>query len=294
MFTNWPIKKISLKNKNYPSILKKIKNPPKILYYRGRLSQKILQKTLAIVGSRKITGYGQKVIDRFIPPLIAEEVTIISGFMYGVDSEAHINCLKYGGKTIAVFGCGLNHIYPPENKKLYLKILASGGLVLSEYQSETKPQLWTFPQRNRIISGLTTLGVLIIEAGEKSGSLITARLAKEQNKPLWAIPGPITSSVSLGTNNLIKNNQAKMALEANNILNKKSSRKNKSLETKPNLNPFEKQVYQLLEREPLTIDEIARKTKQNVIKTGEMLTFIVLRGLISEKDGKFSLSEKIN
>ena len=277
MFTNWPIKKISLKNKNYPSILKKIKNPPKVLYYRGRLSQKILQKTLAIVGSRKITGYGQKVIDRFIPPLIAEEVTIISGFMYGVDSEAHINCLKYGGKTIAVFGCGLNHIYPPENKKLYLKILASGGLVLSEYQSETKPQLWTFPQRNRIISGLTTLGVLIIEAGEKSGSLITARLAKEQNKPLWAVPGPITSSVSLGTNNLIKNNQAKMALEANNILNKKGSRKSKSLEAKPNLNPFEKQVYQLLEREPLTIDEIARKTKQNVIKTGEMLTFIVLR-----------------
>jgi len=294
MFTNWPIKKISLKNKNYPTVLKKIKNPPKILYYRGRFSQKILQKTLAIVGSRKITGYGQKVIDQFIPSLVAEEVTIISGFMYGVDSEAHINCLKYGGKTIAVFGCGLNYIYPPENKKLYLKILESGGLVLSEYRLETKPQLWTFPQRNRIISGLTTLGVLIIEAGEKSGSLITARLAKEQNKPLWAVPGPITSSVSLGTNNLIKNNQAKMALEANNILNKKSFRKSKSLETKPNLNPLEKQIYQLLEREPLTIDEIARKTKQNVIKTGEILTFIVLRGLISEKDGKFSLSGKIN
>jgi len=294
MFTNWPIKKISLKNKNYPTVLKKIKNPPKILYYRGRFSQKILQKTLAIVGSRKITGYGQKVIDQFIPSLVAEEVTIISGFMYGVDSEAHINCLKYGGKTIAVFGCGLNYIYPPENKKLYLKILESGGLVLSEYRLETKPQLWTFPQRNRIISGLTTLGVLIIEAGEKSGSLITARLAKEQNKPLWAVPGPITSSVSLGTNNLIKNNQAKMALEANNILNKKSFRKSKGLETKPNLNPLEKQIYQLLEREPLTIDEIARKTKQNVIKTGEILTFIVLRGLISEKDGKFSLSGKIN
>ena len=290
MFTNWPIKKVSLKNKNYPAVLAKIKNPPKVLYYRGKFSQEIFQKTLAIVGSRKITGYGQKVIDQFIPFLIAEEVTIISGFMYGVDSEAHTNCLKYGGKTIAVFGCGLDHIYPPENKKLYLEILKSGGLVLSEYPAETKPKLWTFPQRNRIISGLSTLGVLIIEAGEKSGSLITARLAKKQNRPLWAVPGPITSSTSIGTNNLIKNNQAKMALSANNILNKKSSRENKSLAAKPNLNPVEKQIYILLEREPLTIDEIARKINQNIIKTGEILTFIVLKGLISEKNSKFSLN----
>ncbi|HUS60336.1 MAG TPA: DNA-processing protein DprA [Nevskiaceae bacterium] len=223
---NWPdypIQKLDFKHKNYPEILKEIKNPPKTLFFRGNLGQKIFKKSLSVVGTRRMTSYGKMAVDKLISGLVPQKVTIISGFMYGIDSEAHQRCLEYGGITVAVLGSGLNVVYPPENHKLYQQILKSEGAVISEYPPETKPQLWTFPQRNRIVAGLASLGVLIIEAGERSGSLITARLAREQGKKVFAVPGPITSSVSAGTNLLIKNHLAKMILEPEDILGKKIS-----------------------------------------------------------------------
>src|SRR3989344_1792126 len=146
-------------------------------FYRGNWNEKIFKKSIAIVGSRRMTRYGREVIDKFVSAFVAEGVTTISGFMYGVDTEVHQKTVDYGGKTIAVFGCGLDVIYPAENEKLYKEIIKTGGSVVSEYEDNAKPHLWKFPQRNKIVVNLASLGVLVIEAGENSGSLVTAKIA---------------------------------------------------------------------------------------------------------------------
>lgn len=284
---DYKIKKIISEDKNYPKILREIKNYPKKLFYRGNFDQKLFQRSLAVVGTRRITRYGKMVIEKFIPFLVKEKITIISGFMYGVDTEAHQKCLEYGGKTVAVLGGGLNVIYPPENEKLYEKILENGGLIISEYEPDFKPQLWTFPQRNRIVAGLSSLGVLVIEAGEKSGALITVNFARQQGKKIFAVPGPITSSVSAGTNFLIKSHQAKMITSPEEILGKKIE--TPSLFSLQELSPLEKKIYQALEIEPLTADEIAKAVGQNIVEVGKTLSLLSLKGLISEFAGKYYL-----
>lgn len=284
----YPINKITLEDKNYPTILKEIKSPPEVLFFRGKLDQKLFDKSLAIVGSRRITHYGKTVVDKFVSGLVANKVTIVSGFMYGVDTEAHQKCLEYGGITVAVLGNGLNIIYPPENEKLYQQILEKGGAIISEYEPAVQPQLWTFPQRNRIVAGLASLGILIIEAGEKSGSLITARLARQQGKKVFAVPGPITSSVSAATNLLIKNHQAKMVLNTEDILGKKIG--TLSLFSSQKLSLIEKKISIALETEPLTADEIAIIIGKNAIETGKTLSFMSLKGLISDSAGKYYLN----
>jgi len=150
-FSDFPIKQINITDPQYPAILKKIKNPPKILYYRGNLNSKIFKKSLAVVGSRRITSYGSRVLDQLIPGLIGEQITIISGFMYGVDSEAHRKTLEAGGLTAAVLGGGLNVLYPPENEKLYLEILEKGGLVISEYQPKPNPSFGPSPKETGLL-----------------------------------------------------------------------------------------------------------------------------------------------
>lgn len=286
-WSDYSIQTVNIKDNNYPGLLKKLSNPPRRLFFRGSLEEKIFRKSLAIVGSRRMTQYGKMVVGKFVPALVAQKVTIVSGFMYGVDTQAHKECLECGGKTVAVLGCGLNVVYPPENEKLYLRILETGGLVISEYEPETKPQLWTFPQRNRIVAGLSTLGVLVVEAGGKSGALITARFAKEQGKRLFCVPGPITSSVSVGTNTLIKNHQAKMVLTPDDIIGRKIE--TPSLFSSIELSPLERKIYQALEREPLTVDELARAINKNVAETGEILSVMAIKGLICETVGKYYL-----
>lgn len=291
---NWPdypIQEINLRDKNYPKILKEVKNPPKTLFFRGNLDQKLFEKSLSVVGTRRMTRYGKIAVDKLISGLIPQKVTIISGFMYGIDTEAHQSCLEYGGKTVAVLGSGLNIIYPPENHKLYQQILESGGAIISEYHPETKPQLWTFPQRNRIVAGLASLGILIVEAGERSGSLITARLAREQGKKVFAVPGPIISSASTGTNLLLKNHQAKMVLNSEDILGKKIS--TPLLFTTSKFSLIEKKIYQALQREPLTVDELAWATGKNIIEINKTLTLMSLKGLITETVGKYYLVPNI-
>ena len=285
---NYPIQKTKVDHKNYPGVLKEIKNPPKVLFYRGKLDQTLFKKSLAVVGTRRMTRYGRMVVDQFLSGLVSQKITIISGFMYGIDTEAHQKCLEYNGQTVAVLGNGLNILYPPENEKLYQQILDADGAILTEYEPEFKPQLWTFPQRNRIVAGLSTLGVLVVEAGEKSGSLITARLAKKQGKKVFAIPGPVTSTVSVGTNRLIQTHQAKMVVCADDILGKKIS-KPTLFETSP-LAPLEKKIYQALQTEPLTVDELAKITGKNVIEVSQLLSLISLKGFITESAGKFYLN----
>lgn len=219
---DWKKWKINIiKKSDFPNQLKEIKNCPDKLYYRGIWNNKIFERSLAVVGSRRMSRYGQEVVAKFMPELVANKITIISGFMYGIDTESHKKCLEYEGNTVAVLGNGLDILVPAENGDLYSKILEKGGLVISEYETNFHPTRWSFPQRNRIVSGLSTLGILIVEAGIKSGSLVTARIGIGQGKKIYAVPGQITSSTSKGTNYLIENNLGHMITSTEDIIKKK-------------------------------------------------------------------------
>ncbi|KKS77318.1 MAG: protecting protein DprA protein [Candidatus Woesebacteria bacterium GW2011_GWB1_43_14] len=281
---DYPIEKITLKDKEYPKILKKIADPPKALYFRGSLRSNLFKKSLAVVGARRMTRYGHEVIERFIPDLVANGVTIVSGFMYGVDTVAHTEVVQNQGITVAVLGSGINTCYPPENDKLYTKILLGDGLVLSEFPPEVKPKLWMYPRRNRIVSGLSSLGTLVVEAGGKSGSLITANFALEQKRNVYAVPGPITSSVSMGTNNLIKTGQAKLVVNAADILGTPTNKKELSDMV---LNPLEEKIYKSLKREPLSVDELAVDTGEALVEIAKATSLMSLKGLITEAAGKY-------
>ncbi len=193
---------ITLFDDSYPKLLKQIYDPPVVLYYKGEILPQD-ENAIAIVGTRRMTGYGKAITDQFTQLLVGYGLTIVSGLARGVDSEAHLAALKSGGRTIAVLGGGLNQIYPPENKNLAEKIIAGFGAIISEFLPNALSQPGNFPARNRIISGLSK-AVLVTEASEDSGSLITARLALEQGREVFAVPGPITSKLSKGPIDLIK------------------------------------------------------------------------------------------
>lgn len=193
---------IKLGDKEYPQILLNIYDPPKQLYVLG--NEEILNGFgIAIVGSRNPTKYGEQTAKSLSYNLTKNDITVISGMAKGIDAAAHTGCLMGMGKTIAVLGSGFNHIYPKENIGLFKKILENGGAVITEYEPDMPPNAENFPKRNRIISGLSQ-GVVVVEARERSGSLITAELALEQGKEIFAVPGNISSQLSRGTNELIK------------------------------------------------------------------------------------------
>lgn len=193
---------ITIKDKEYPNILKEIEDFPLMLYIKG--NKNILNnKNIAIIGCRECTEYGRKAAVYFSYNLAKENITIVSGLAKGIDTYSHIGALKAGGKTIAVLGNGLDIIYPKQNEKIYEKIVKFGGAIIAEYPLGTKPEKNNFPERNRIISGMSK-GVLIIEAKEKSGTIITADFALDQGRDVFAVPGNINSVNSVGTNRLIK------------------------------------------------------------------------------------------
>lgn len=198
----------------FPDSLRNIPDPPPILFYRGD-SSLLNEASIGVVGSRKPTPYGRASCTHFVRDLVQAGLVIVSGVAYGIDAEAHQATLKAGGKTIGVLGCGFDHVYPSRHRELYREI-ESFGLLLSEYPPYTPPVAGLFPERNRIISGLA-LGVLVVEAAEKSGSLITADCALEQGKEVFAIPGPIFSLMSKGPHNLIKQG-AKLVTSSKDIL----------------------------------------------------------------------------
>lgn len=204
----------------------------------------------------------------------------------------HWRCLDYGGKTIAVLGSGLNEFYPKENVKLYQNILETGGLVISEYEPEFKATVWSFPQRNRIVSGLATVGVLVVEGGIKSGSLITAKLGLEHKKKILAIPGPINSKTSQGTNWLIKTGAAKMVTEARDIFEDTISmpQQENLFKDYSNLNEIEKIIIDLLENEAMSSDEICQLTKKYITEISTNLSMMLMKDLLTETDGKFYIS----
>lgn len=198
------IEEISIKNNKYPNQLKNIYDPPAKLYVLGNWSI-LNQRNFAIVGSRKATQYGKKIAMQISKELAENGLNIVSGLAIGIDSYAHLGCLqvKDAGKTIAVLGSGLDVIYPKENRKLAEQIINSGGCIISEYPIGSKIEKNNFPQRNRIISGLSE-GILVVEASPKSGALITAEFGAEQGKEVFAVPGDINKEQSEGCNLLIK------------------------------------------------------------------------------------------
>lgn len=251
------------------SSLDDLTSPPKQLYYRGTWDEALFTKCAAVVGSRKMTQYGRMVVEKLVPQLVQDGYTIISGFMYGVDQVAHRESLACGGRTIAVLGWGINWNGLDSADKKLMSEIEKSGLVLSEWE-EQKPTLWTFPQRNRIVAAIAH-EIYVVEAAVKSGALITARIAQRLKRTIWAVPGPITSSVSEGTNQLLAQGAARMWLPH-------AGSQQPSLSGN---NP----IIKLLESEALDASGIARMLNQPIATIGSQLSLLALSGDIIEREG---------
>ena len=186
---------VTINDPRYPSLLKQISDPPKQLYYKGEWQDDIFENCLAVVGSRRMTTYGKQIAERLVSEIASREITIVSGFMYGIDATSHKAAVDIGGKTIAVMPCGIELVHPEYQVKLYDEILENKGLIISEYNGNLLPTNWTYPRRNRLVAGLSK-AVMVVEAGEKSGSLITANFARKFKRKIFAVPGPLTSILS--------------------------------------------------------------------------------------------------
>lgn len=277
--------KLKISDKKYPPLLKEIHKPPPLLYFRGNLPN-FDTPIIAIVGTRYPSSYGRETAKFFTEYLAQTGFLIVSGFAAGIDFIAHQTAVENGGKTIAVLGSGVDVIYPPENRQFEKHILENGAFI-SEYPAGTGPKQYHFPQRNLIISGMSH-ATLVIEAPEKSGALITAEFAVEQNRDVFAVPGNIEQKNSVGTNKLIQKGQAMLVTHPAEILEElemqpafwKEFKKNKAPEK---LSLEEKTILLLLEDGPLHIDEIIRKTNLPASSTGGILTMLMLKNLVSEE-----------
>lgn len=269
-------------DKTWPSLLKEIpkKDWPKKLYIRGALPPQDAL-CIAIVGTRRATSYGREAAREIAFSLARAGIIIVSGMAIGIDSEAHKGCMEAGGKTIAVLGSGVleNVIYPRENRNLARSIVKSGGCLISEYEPDKKPELWTFPQRNRIIAGISK-GVVVIEAREKSGALITARLAAEYGRELFALPGSIFQETTRGPHRLLKDGATPVSspgdiLDAFGILPREPAEAMKKISEK------EKELLNIL-TEPLDIDSIIRKSGYQSADVQSLVGLMEIRGIIKK------------
>lgn len=279
---------LTIEDAQYPKNLKTIHYPPPVLYFKGTITESD-KSSISIVGSRKATYYGKMVAEKLSKDLALAGLTIISGLARGIDTAAHKGTLSVNGRTIAVLGCGINHIYPPENRRLAQEIQESGA-VISEFPLFTLPERQNFPRRNRVISGLS-LGTVVVEAAEKSGALITADFALDQGREVFAIPGNINSPLSNGSHNLIKqgaklvNNYQDILEEIHIALPQKTAEKEVAAKD-ISLTEEEKIIYRLITKEPVQIDEIIATSKLPAGKVSEMLLNLELKDLIKEIEGK--------
>jgi DNA processing protein len=284
---------VTLADPDYPQLLLQIPDPPLFLYTHGRLESSPAK--LAMVGSRNATGYGVTTTKNLSGTLASLGLTIVSGMARGIDTAAHEGALAVGGMTIAVLGSGLERIYPAENKRLFHRI-AERGAIVSEFPLMTEPEAHNFPIRNRIISGMS-LGTVVVEATNKSGSLITARLAVEQNREVFAVPGSIQSFKSIGTHTLIKQG-AKLVENAQDIVeelapiiqhNRHPARFNQDrlAAKKVELATDEARVYEAIGPYPIHIDDLVRKISIGPGKLSSILLKLELAGLIRQAPGKY-------
>ncbi|MGA3083478.1 MAG: DNA-processing protein DprA [Thermodesulfobacteriota bacterium] len=286
------IEVLTLTDPLYPSLLAQIHDPPPYLFYQGSPAAQDSQ-CLALVGSRMGTPYGIKMTERLAWGLSQKGLTIVSGMARGIDTAAHQGALMAQGRTVAVLGSGLDVIYPSENKKLYDRIVDL-GMVCSEFPLGTLPERQNFPIRNRIISGLA-LGVVIVEATRRSGSLITARLALEQGREVFAVPGSVESFKSSGTHSLIKQG-AKLVEHAGDILEElhweespnevAPKTKSKIPDRIPSLSTKEKQIWDLLADGSLHVDQMVRQAGIGISPMLSLLLEMELKGLIKQLPGK--------
>ena len=294
------IRKITPNDAEYPKNLRNIHTPPKQLYVNGTLLEQD-EMAVAIVGSRRASVYGLETSERLGFELAMRGVTVVSGMAIGIDSASHRGALKAKGRTIAVMGSGHGFIYPPQNKKMYGEIVATGA-VITEYENDVEPFPGQFPARNRIISGLS-LGVVVVEAAKNSGALITANFAAEQGRTVFAVPGKVSSSTSSGTNELIKDG-ACLIQSVDDILEELSiaeidpaAEKGRgalddkiSAQTKAyiynSLTDDERKVYKNLSDEPIHLDEIMEKSGIEHAKASKVLLNLELKKLIAQLPGK--------
>ena len=276
------LKAVTIEDDDYPALLKETFTPPSILYYRGDLNN-LHEQAIAVVGSRKITTYGKTVVEKIIPQLVNQDIIIVSGLALGIDALAHATTINAGKQTVAVLGSGLDRqsIYPASNRYLVDKILEKNGLLISEYPIGMMPLRHNFPARNRIISGLS-LGTLVVEAGERSGALITAKFALEQNREVFAVPGNINQPLSIGTNNLVKRG-AKLVQSAEDILEelniKQLQQFKKNQEIIPDT-PEEGVILKHLANEPLHLNEIVKRSHLTTQEVNATLMMLEMKGTV--------------
>ena len=281
------VKVITILNFDYPPTLREIDTPPAVLYLKGDEAIDSIT-AIGVVGTRRASQYGRSVAERLAEDLGRAGLVVVSGLAVGIDAAAHRGALKAGAKTVAVLGSGVAHPYPASNRTLADRICASGTLV-SEYPLDTRPAKWTFPQRNRILSGLAR-GVVVVEAPERSGALITARLALEQGREVFAVPGPITSTTSVGTNRLIKDGAA-LVETVDDILNEfpdlSEANRATTAATKPRitLSSVQQRVYDLIGLEALHIDDIIARGGMSLAEVSHSLLVLQMENLIQEVEG---------
>lgn len=277
-------------DERYPENLKKIYDPPALLFKKGQLSAHD-KYAISIVGTRLPSSYGKVVAEKVSKELAQKGLTIVSGLARGIDTISHWASIQVGGRTLAVLGSGLDYIYPSENRKLTEKIIEQGALI-SEFPMGAKPDAVNFPRRNRIIAGLS-LGTVVIEAGLKSGALLTANYALEQNREIFSVPGNINSSNSIGTNQLIKDG-AKLISGANDVLIelephlKYFLREDDKLKSKviENLSEFEEVLLNKLSNQPIHIDKLANSVGKSTAETLSALLPLEFKDLVKQLPGK--------
>ncbi len=275
------VKVLTWHDEDYPSRLKEVYDYPPLIYVRGSLLPED-EWCLAVVGTRRATVYGRQITEEIVADLAQSKITIVSGLAKGIDTVAHHSALEAGGRSIAIFACGLDIVYPSENANLARRIMQQGALI-SEYPLGTKPRADNFPRRNRIMSGLS-LGVLVVEAGETSGALITAHLALEQNREVFAIPGSILSPASSGTNHLIQEG-AKLVHNYSDILeelNLTAIAHQMGLKEIIPASDTESLLLKQLCAEPAHIDEVCRSSGLPMPTVSSTLAMMELKGLVKQ------------
>lgn len=278
---------VTLEDPDYPAILKEIPDAPFVLYLRGKRELlPEIKNAVAVVGTRKITGYGRMVTEQLVRDLAIRQIPIISGMAYGVDTVAHTVAMSVGVKTVAVLGCGVDMIHPKSNTDLYWDIVKGKGLVLSEFPVGQYAEKGLFPARNRIISGLS-LGVVVTEGARDSGALITARFALDQGREVFAVPGPVTSEMSEGPIGLLKQG-AKLVTSAQDILeelklpayirNQNAKAKNTIQNLK--LSEEEMKIIDILGKENLHMDQLVRISGIPLQELGSLMTMLEMKGVV--------------
>lgn len=281
------IKYLTFEDEKYPKMLKEIYNAPAVLFVKGDLDICNLEKTLAVVGSRRASSSAKEVLNKILCEFEGTDLCIVSGLAAGIDTVAHKSALEAGLKTIGVIASGFDHCYPAVNKQLYKDIADGNGAIVTEYWPTSEPLSFRFPQRNRIVSGLS-YGTLIAEAALKSGAMITANLTLDQNRELMCMPGSLTNPNTEGIYKLLKDG-ASLVTSSEDIINTLGwsfSKRSQVKTTKFELEDTEQKVFKVLEIEPKSFDEIMNLTQIGFDDLMTVLTMLELKGIIKQTEGE--------